>query len=66
MNLSLNGADWDTYVPPEDDERMRELQEMGPHLKDFEGNIIKDKDGNPKKNYWHGKILHVEPLLTKL
>jgi DNA polymerase I-like protein with 3'-5' exonuclease and polymerase domains len=49
----LRGADWGTYVPPEDDERMRELQEMGPHLKDFEGNIIKDKDGNPKKNYWH-------------
>jgi DNA polymerase I-like protein with 3'-5' exonuclease and polymerase domains len=49
----LNGADWGHYVPPEDDERMRELQEMGPHLKDFEGNIIKDKDGNPKKNYWH-------------
>jgi DNA polymerase I-like protein with 3'-5' exonuclease and polymerase domains len=49
----LNGADWGHYVPPEDDERMRELQEMGLHLKDFEGNIIKDKDGNPKKNYWH-------------
>ena len=49
----LNGADWGHYVPPEDDERMRELQEMGPHLKDFEGNIIKDKDGNPRKNYWH-------------
>jgi len=49
----LRGADWGTYVPPEDDERMRELQEMGPHLKDFEGKIIKDKDGNPKKNYWH-------------
>jgi DNA polymerase I-like protein with 3'-5' exonuclease and polymerase domains len=31
---------------------MLEFQEMGPHLKDFEGNIIKDKDGNPKKNYW--------------
>jgi DNA polymerase I-like protein with 3'-5' exonuclease and polymerase domains len=49
----LRGADWGTYVPPEDDERMRELQEMGPHLKDFEGNIIKDKDGNPKRNYWY-------------
>jgi len=32
---------------------MLELQEMGPHLKDFEGNIIKDKDGKPKKNYWY-------------
>jgi len=49
----LKGADWGTFVPAEDDERMRELQEMGPHLKDFEGNIIKDKDGKPKKNYWH-------------
>src|SRR5210317_830801 len=49
----LRGADWGTYVPPEDDERMRELQEMGPHLKDFEGKIIKDKDGNPKRNYWY-------------
>jgi hypothetical protein len=42
-----------TLCTTRDDERMRELQEMGPHLKDFEGNIIKDKDGNPKKNYWH-------------
>jgi DNA polymerase I-like protein with 3'-5' exonuclease and polymerase domains len=49
----LRGADWGTYVPPEDHERMLELQEMGPHLKDFEGKIIKDKNGNPKKNYWH-------------
>jgi DNA polymerase I-like protein with 3'-5' exonuclease and polymerase domains len=49
----LRGADWGHYVPPEDDERMRELQEMGPHLKDFEGNIITDKDGKPKKNYWY-------------
>ena len=49
----LRGADWGHYVPPEDDERMRELQEMGPHLKDFEGNVITDKDGNPKKNYWY-------------
>ena len=49
----LRGADWGHYVPPEDDERMRELQEMGPHLKDFEGKIITDKDGNPKKNYWY-------------
>jgi DNA polymerase I-like protein with 3'-5' exonuclease and polymerase domains len=49
----LRGADWGTFVPAEDDERMKELQEMGPHQKDFEGNIIKDKDGKPKKNYWH-------------
>src|SRR6056300_58462 len=49
----LRGADWGTYVPAEDHERMLELQEMGPHLKDFEGKIIKDKDGNPKRNYWY-------------
>jgi DNA polymerase I-like protein with 3'-5' exonuclease and polymerase domains len=49
----LRGADWGHYVPPEDDERMRELQEMGPHLKDFEGNVITDKDGKPNKNYWY-------------
>ena len=49
----LRGADWGTYVPPEDHERMLELQEMGPHLKDFEGNVITDKDGKPKRNYWH-------------
>ena len=49
----LRGADWGTYVPAEDDERMRELQEMGPHLKDFEGKVITDKDGKPKKNYWY-------------
>tara|TARA_R100001460_G_scaffold55710_2_gene95176 strand:+ start:5081 stop:7018 length:1938 start_codon:yes stop_codon:yes gene_type:complete len=49
----LRGADWGTYVPPEDHERMLELQEMGPHIKDFEGNIVKDKNGKPKRNYWH-------------
>jgi hypothetical protein len=54
----LRGADWGTYVPPEDHERMLELQEMGPHLKDFEGNIVKDKNGKPK-------TLHVELLRTK-
>ena len=32
---------------------MLELQAMGPHELDDEGNIIKDKDGNPKTNYWH-------------
>ena len=26
---------------------------MGPVLIDFEGNVIKEKDGKPKKNYWH-------------
>ncbi len=49
----LKGSDWGRYVPAEDEERMKELQEMGPILKDFEGNIIKEKDGKPKKNYWH-------------
>ena len=49
----LRGDDWGKYVPAEDHERMLELQEMGPHLKDDEGEIIKDKEGNPKKNYWH-------------
>jgi DNA polymerase I-like protein with 3'-5' exonuclease and polymerase domains len=49
----LSGADWGTFVPAEDDERMRELQEMGPHLKDFEGKIMKDTEGNSLKNYWH-------------
>ena len=27
-------------------------------------NVIKDKDGNPKKNYWY-KNAHVEHLHTK-
>ena len=49
----LRGSDWGHYVPAEDHETMLELQKMGPHLKDADGNIIKDKDGNPKKNYWH-------------
>ena len=49
----LRGDDWGTYVPAEDEERMKELQDMGPVLKDFEENIIKDKQGKPKKNYWH-------------
>jgi DNA polymerase I-like protein with 3'-5' exonuclease and polymerase domains len=49
----LKGSDWGKYIPAEDEERMKELQEMGPILKDFEGNVIKDKDGKPKKNYWH-------------
>ena len=53
MNQYLNGSDWGKYVPAEDEERMKELQEMGPVLIDYEGKIIKDKDGKPKKNYWH-------------
>ena len=50
----LRGSDWGKYVPAEDQERMEDLQAMGPYIKDDEGEIIKDKDGNPKKNYWHG------------
>jgi DNA polymerase I-like protein with 3'-5' exonuclease and polymerase domains len=49
----LRGSDWGTYVPAEDHERILELQAMGPHLKDNEDKIIKDKDGNPKRNYWY-------------
>jgi DNA polymerase I-like protein with 3'-5' exonuclease and polymerase domains len=49
----LRGSDWGKYIPPEDEERMQDLQKMGPYLKDDEDEILKDKDGNPKKNYWH-------------
>ena len=50
----LRGSDWGTYVPAEDHERMEELRDMGPYLKDNEDNFITDKDGNKRKNYWHG------------
>ena len=49
----LRGSDWGKYVPAEDQERMEDLQAMGPYIKDDEGEILKDKDGNPQKNYWH-------------
>jgi len=49
----LRGSDWGTFVPAEDHDTMLELKEMGPHLKDRDGNILKDTKGNPKKNYWH-------------
>ena len=49
----LRGVDWGKYVPAEDQERMLELQAMGPYLIDEEGEIIKDKDDKFKKNYWH-------------
>jgi DNA polymerase I-like protein with 3'-5' exonuclease and polymerase domains len=49
----LRGADWGKYVPAEDQTRMEDLQKMGPYLKDEEGEILKDKEGNPQKNYWH-------------
>ena len=50
----LRGSDWGTFVPAEDHERMQELKDMGPYLKDNEDNFITDKDGNKRKNYWHG------------
>ena len=50
----LRGSDWGTFVPAEDHERMEELKAMGPFLKDSEDKIITDKDGNKRKNYWHG------------
>jgi DNA polymerase I-like protein with 3'-5' exonuclease and polymerase domains len=49
----LRGSDWGKYVPAEDQTRMEDLQKMGPYLKDEEGDILKDKEGNPQKNYWH-------------
>jgi DNA polymerase I-like protein with 3'-5' exonuclease and polymerase domains len=49
----LRGSDWGTFVPAEDHETMLELKQMGPYLLDDDGNQIKDKDGNPQKNYWH-------------
>jgi len=49
----LRGSDWGKYIPAEDEERMQDLQKMGPYLKDDEGEILKDSDGNFKKNYWH-------------
>jgi len=49
----LRGSDWGTFVPAEDHDTMLELKEMGPHLLDDDNNIIKDKNGNPKKNYWY-------------
>ena len=30
----LRGSDWGKYIPPEDEERMQDLQKMGPYLKD--------------------------------
>ena len=50
----LRGNDWGTFVHAEDHERMEELKDMGPYLKDHEDNFITDEDGNKRKNYWHG------------
>ena len=49
----LRGSDWGKFVPAEDHERMMELKNMGPHLLDEDGEVIKEKDGQPKKNYWY-------------
>jgi len=49
----LRGSDWGKFVPAEDHERMLELQDMGEYLKDEEGELLKDTDGNPQRNYWH-------------
>jgi DNA polymerase I-like protein with 3'-5' exonuclease and polymerase domains len=49
----LRGSDWGTFVPAQDHETILELQKMGPHQLDDDGNIIKDAEGKPKKNYWH-------------
>src|SRR6056300_1003048 len=49
----LRGSDWGTFVPAQDHDTILELQKMGPHELDDDGNVIKDKDGKPKKNYWH-------------
>jgi len=43
----LRGSDWGKYVPAQDEERMKELQEMGPFILDEEGKTTKEK------NYWH-------------
>jgi DNA polymerase I-like protein with 3'-5' exonuclease and polymerase domains len=50
----LKGSDWGTFVHAEDHERMEELKDMGPYLKDHEDNFVTDEDGNKRKNYWHG------------
>ena len=49
----LRGSDFGTFVPAQDHNTILELQKMGPHELDDEGNVIKDVDGKPKKNYWH-------------
>ena len=49
----LRGSDWGKFVPAEDHERMMELKNMGPHLLDEDGEVIKEKNGQPKKNYWY-------------
>jgi len=43
----LRGSDWGKFVPAQDEERMKELQEMGPFIVDEDGKATKEK------NYWH-------------
>ena len=43
----LRGSDWGKFVPAQDEERMKELQEMGPFIVDEDGKVTKEK------NYWH-------------
>jgi len=49
----LRGSDWGTFVPAQDHDTMLELKEMGPYMKNEDGEFIKDKDGNKQKNYWY-------------
>jgi len=49
----LRGSDWGTFVPAQDHNTILELQKMGPYELDDDGNVIKDAEGKPKKNYWH-------------
>ena len=49
----LRGSDWGHFVPAQDHDTMLELKEMGPYIKNEDGEFIKDKDGNKQKNYWH-------------
>jgi DNA polymerase I-like protein with 3'-5' exonuclease and polymerase domains len=50
----LKRKDWGkVFVQAEDEETMQELKQMGPYLKDEEGNVLKDSKGEPKINHWH-------------
>ena len=49
----LRGSDWGTFVPAEDHDTMLELKEMGPYLKDRDGKVLKDTEGNSRRNYWY-------------
>ena len=60
----LRGSDWGKYIPPEDEERMQDLQKMGPYLKDDEDEILKDKDGNPSA-FWETILGHIDMNIRK-